>query len=79
MPQAKNSVLFYTHASLPVSFPESETNCINCPVLGIEYHLNRCYCKSTGEFLLDTKHMRGGLCPLQFAKEETDGQQSSPV
>lgn len=74
MKAEKNSVLWYTHATLPVSFPEDRVVCQNCPALGIEYHLDRQYCKSTGEFLLNPKHTRGGMCPLHVYKEGSDEQ-----
>lgn len=70
MSAKSNSVTFYTHGTLPVSFPEGNVCCQNCPALGLEYRLERYYCKCTGEFLLDPKARRGGLCPLTINEQE---------
>lgn len=77
MSQKNNSVMWYTFASMPVSFPEGDCCCHWCPALGLEYRLDRHYCKCTGEFLLDPKSRRGGLCPLEIHEKEGIDEQAN--
>lgn len=67
---SKNQVLFYTHATALITFPEDTTCCDYCPLL--ETYARK-QCRLTGEYLADTRG-RGYFCPLKFDCEVPNGE-----
>lgn len=63
----KNSVLWYTEASVKIFFPTDRVCCDLCPML--ETYARK-QCRRTGEYLLDTRATVGYNCPLKFNEEE---------
>ena len=77
MANEKNSVLFYTKASIniPIYFPEGDINCSVCPFCRYDKELKTAWCDVLGKFrcimtVADAAHNVFSDCPLEFEKKE---------
>ena len=72
MKNFSKGVAWYTHSTVDISFPEDDVCCWRCPLMGLESHSGREYCRRTGELLAAPKDIVGPSCPLVFEEKEQE-------
>lgn len=68
MARFDKGVLYYTKATVMISFPENMVCCQYCPLL--ETYARK-QCRRTGEYIADDRGI-GGMCPLVFEEVKND-------
>lgn len=72
MKDFSKGVSYYTKGVVEVGFPEDDTCCRWCPLMGMELKIDRAYCKRTGEYLVSPNFSVGMNCPIMFEGKEEE-------